>query len=94
MRFVRDPRGLVELELLARPELERRAKRAAEAARVIGESIRLTGAYAKSIDTDGTRLVSLDPFAHLVEFGSVNNPVHAPLRKAAEQVGAKVRGDA
>lgn len=28
------------------------------------------------------RLMNTDPFAHLVEFGSANNPVYAPMRKA------------
>lgn len=33
------------------------------------------------------RLRNTDPFAHLVEFGSANNPIYAPLRRAARALG-------
>lgn len=33
------------------------------------------------------RVVSLDPFAHLIEWGSVKNPVYAPFRKTLRRFG-------
>lgn len=32
-----------------------------------------------------------DPFAHLVEWGSIKNPVYAPFRTAINQLGLKFR---
>lgn len=32
-----------------------------------------------------------DDFAHLVEWGSVNNPAYAPLRRGAERVGLRTK---
>ena len=32
-----------------------------------------------------------DPFGHLVEWGSVHNPAYAPLRRAAERLGFRVK---
>lgn len=34
-----------------------------------------------------------DIAAHIVEWGSVNNPAYAPLRRAAEQLGLKLTAD-
>lgn len=36
----------------------------------------------------GYRVYNRDPFAHLVEYGSVNNPVYAPMRRALRAVAA------
>lgn len=50
-----------------------------------------TGAYRKSlqaVEDDGdVRAESSDPFAHLNEWGSINNPAYAPLRSAGADVG-------
>lgn len=35
-------------------------------------------------------VLSTDPFAHLVEFGSINNVAYAPLRRGVEATGLKV----
>lgn len=35
---------------------------------------------------------STDFAAHIVEFGSINNPPYAPFRKAARSLGLKLRG--
>lgn len=34
---------------------------------------------------------SVDPFFHLIEWGSINNAPQAPLRKAAESTGLRTR---
>jgi hypothetical protein len=36
------------------------------------------------------RVLSVDFAAHLVEFGSVNNPTYAPLRRGVEATGLRV----
>lgn len=68
---------------------EGKAREALSAAQQIARSIRRTGDYEASLEVDGARLLSTDPAAHLIEWGSQKNPAHAPLRKAVEQVGAR-----
>lgn len=41
-------------------------------------------------DEEGVYLVNTDWAAHLMEFGSVKNPVHAPLRRGAAAAGLRV----
>lgn len=36
------------------------------------------------------RVASFDPFAHIIEFGSKNNPPYAPLRRGVEATGLRV----
>lgn len=36
---------------------------------------------------DGVRITNTDHAAHLIEFGSRNNPPHAPLRRGARAAG-------
>lgn len=73
-------------------EMALRAKAGAEAARRIAPR-GSTGDYAESIQVDDNRVLTDDPAGHLVEWGSVNNPAYAPLRKGAEATGARVVGD-
>lgn len=53
-----------------------------------------TRRYARSIvvvEIDGrVYLGSTDPFAHLVEWGSVNNPAYAPLRRGVQNAGMRL----
>lgn len=78
-------------ELVAEPGViatrEEFAQRAAVFARAIGAAIADTGAYAASIHVEGARLISDDPGAAYIEFGSVNNPPFAPLRRGADSTG-------
>lgn len=39
---------------------------------------------------DEVRVGSVDPFWHLIEWGSVNNPAYAPLRTGARAVGLRL----
>lgn len=39
---------------------------------------------------DGYAVVDTDPFAHLVEAGSVNNPPYSPLRRGARAAGLRL----
>jgi hypothetical protein len=42
-------------------------------------------------DLDGVRVVNTDYGAHLAEWGSVNNPPHAPLRRGVRAAGLRLR---
>lgn len=82
-----------------RRALEQKAEQAAVRARVIGAGIGRgpedpadAVEYEDTIRTDGATLYTDDPAGHLIEYGSVNNPPYAPLRKAAEAVGGQVHG--
>lgn len=83
-----------EEELARDPQVRRvldaAAKEALPAARAVARSYRDTGAYEASLKVDGNRLLTTDPAGHIIEFGSVDTAPQAPLRKAAEQVGARV----
>jgi hypothetical protein len=97
-------RRQVERELAAgtamADRLARLAERAAEAAR--GHAPERTGHYVDSIqassgviDTDDGptavgRVLSDDFKAAWIEFGTVDTPVFAPLRKGTEQIGLSV----
>lgn len=76
------------------PPLERLARAIAAQARQ-NAPVR-TGAFRKSIKLDAAGndprhgwtvpVISTDPFAHIVEFGSVNNPPYRPISRAAQTV--------
>lgn len=63
---------------------------------------RRTGTFAGSITKTHAGLVprgvgitvySTDWAAHLVEFGSMNNPAYAPFRRAASALGLRLTGE-
>ena len=91
MKFQLDRR--LEAELSRSPALRtflleeaERVKKLAEA-----EAPDHTGFYksrfAVDADADGVTIGNTDPFAHLVEWGSIHNPAYAPLRRAARAAG-------
>lgn len=49
-----------------------------------------TGYYKRRIRAQGSRVVALDPFWHLVEFGSANNHPYAPLRRGTLAAGLRL----
>lgn len=65
------------------------AKQGANVAR--SEAPRGTGAYQRSLGAvrteQGAAITTTDPFWHLIEFGSINNPAYSPLTLAARQIG-------
>lgn len=69
--------------------LRRRALDALSAARGIASTIADTGDYKDSLEVSEERLLTKDPAGHIIEWGSVDTPVFAPLRKAVVQVGAR-----
>lgn len=62
-----------------------------EAAAVVRSvSPRKTGYYVRRVKAWGTRVVAGDRFWHIVEFGSVNNPPYAPLRRGMRAAGIRL----
>jgi hypothetical protein len=53
-----------------------------------------SGKFRDSIEVeivdDEVRLGSGDPVAHIVEWGSVNNPPYAPIRRGVRAVGLRL----
>lgn len=87
-----------ERQLKAHPAVQRaladKAEEALAAAQQIASEFENTGAYKRSLAVEDGTLYSTDPAAWIIEFGSTNSPVYAPLRKAAEQVGGRVTDSA
>lgn len=65
------------------------AEEAAPIAHRIAREHRVTGELEESIEVDGTRLQTTDPFGHIKEWGAAHMAPIAALRTAAEQVGAR-----
>lgn len=91
MRFQVNPRFTKEAEQENQRVMLDYAARAEANTRAIGQAIRYTGAYAASIRRTGTTVYSTDPAARIIEYGSVNNPAFAPLRRGADMTGARLR---
>jgi hypothetical protein len=50
-----------------------------------------TADYVDSIESDEDGSVgTTDPFGHLVEWGSVNNPAYAPIRRGVSAAGLRL----
>ena len=70
-----------------------------DAAKEVATSVRRntprgSGAASRSIvitrDGNTYRVGSTDPFFHLIEFGSINNPAYAPLRRGVLTAGLRL----
>jgi hypothetical protein len=79
----------LEAEPGVRSRVAAAAREAGEETRSIGRELGGSGAFAGSIEVRGARVLTRDRAGHLIEHGSVNNPPYAPLRRAAEAVGAR-----
>jgi hypothetical protein len=66
-----------------------RAKTAVARQAILAVAPDRTGYYKKKIRQRGTTVIAADPFWHLVEFGSVNNPPYAPLRRGVIAAGLR-----
>lgn len=99
-RFTQDRAGIARL-MRGREighHVDRAAQAAADAARAhapVGPGLG-SGSYEDSIRAEPARLgpdgwsaelVSDDPFWHLIEFGSVNNPPYRPLTRGTQDAG-------
>lgn len=94
-RFIRNP--FFEREMSLDPRYL--ASLAAEAAKARAAAQAMaprgaTGDFASSLEVarDEIEIVvrSSDPFAHLVEWGSRNNPAYAPLRRGVRAAGLRL----
>jgi hypothetical protein len=103
MRFALNRRGVDDLveSVQVRVELERQAGDVVRTVEREAEGFARTRHFAKSITKNspertarGTRITvfSTDHDAHLIEFGSANNPPYSPFRKAASRLGLRLRG--
>jgi hypothetical protein len=64
-------------------------------ARIAAKSVRQAtpeqrGLARKGVRADGDRVVSTYPFAHIVEWGSVNSPAYAPFRRGIRAAGLRL----
>lgn len=76
------------------PEYDAGLKRKTLEVHAAAKEIAPTGAhhgyYRRRLKVSGTKVLATDAFWHLVEFGSVNNPPYAVLRRAAIAVGLRL----
>ena len=82
----------LERALKAQPEY---AEAMAGVARAVVPTVKsaaphVTGAYERSIRAVGNRVETTDPFGHIVEWGSVNSPPYAPLRRGIHAAGLRL----
>lgn len=95
------PNPNFEQEIAAQEETREGIAKAAEPARSMAESFaRQAGApwmpraghetVEVQVDDDGVLLVNTDHGGHLMEWGSIRNPPHAPLRRGALAAGFDV----
>jgi hypothetical protein len=92
-RFVPNPRLDAELELFVAPAVLAAGNAVKERAEVEKHSImRRRGARPIVIETegDGVRVTNTDHGAHIDEWGSVNSPPYAPLRRAVRAAGLRL----
>lgn len=92
VNFKKSDPVVIERELKAQPTypafLRFVARYAAEAVQEVSPVH--TGYYRRHVGYDGATITSSDPFAHLVEWGSVNNPPYAPMRRGILAAGLRL----
>jgi hypothetical protein len=95
MRFKPNPALVTELE--AEPVMEALLDAKADEAKREAESVAPdhTGYYHERFTLskigNRRRLGNTDPFAHLVEWGSIHNPAYSPLRRGVTAAGLHLR---
>ena len=95
MRFKRNPRFEVEMNRQASVKFAIRKRAEAAKRFAIGSAPRgETDGYVHSIhvvEQNGKTYLRTNDFAgHMVEFGSINNPPYAPLRKGVRAAGLRL----
>jgi hypothetical protein len=65
-------------------------KTAAKAVRMAARPFRNTGYFERRVRARGQSVVEGDPFWHLSEFGSINNPPQANFRRGLRAVGIRL----
>ncbi len=78
-----------------RQSVVRAVQSAVQAANQIAEGIRVMDENPVAIeveeDSEGVRIVNTDHGWHIAEYGSVNNPPHAPLRRGLRDAGMRLQ---
>jgi hypothetical protein len=90
VRYERNHGFELELERDPRMVAHIRSSTTTVAVAVRAAAPRKTGRYRKSVKPRDNRVVAEDPFWHLVEYGSVNNPPYAPLRRGTRAAGLRL----
>lgn len=92
MPYIPNPAGLAELAVQLTPAQQKIADQVVAAANANNPTHRFQFSILRTqqdgdgvIITAGTKY----PFAHIIEYGSVNNPPYAPLRKAVTGLGLR-----
>src|SRR5688572_12693827 len=85
------PRKTFERELRQQPQYKAAM---ADRAEVLGHVIEAaapykTGYFVRRVNPRGNKVYLRDFFWFLVEYGSVNNPVYAPVRKSVRALGMR-----
>lgn len=88
-RFVPNPHAAEDLQQTEEYKAAMAAIAIKVAAEVEDAAPHVTGYYEGHIAADGATVVASDPFWHLVEFGSINNPPYAPLRRGVVAAGLR-----
>lgn len=90
VRFVKNP-GF-DRELQSEPEfvsaMRSITQNVADEARLAAP--RHTGYYVRHLHARENLVYTDDPFGHLIEWGSRNNPVYAPLRRGVRAAGLRL----
>lgn len=79
-------------QLKADPRVKTTERVYAQAAMARAKSLapRRSGTYASKFRVSGARLENTDAGALSIEFGTAHTPMYAPMRRAAETIGAVV----
>lgn len=86
-----EPNPLFEEEVQTQADFQKgmRSITKGVAASVRAVSPRQTGYYERRVKARGTRVRALDPFWHLVEYGSKNNPPYRPMTRGVRAAGLR-----
>jgi hypothetical protein len=92
MPYTPNPAGLADLAVQLSPAQQKIADQVASLANANSPTRDFTFTLLRT-DQDGEGVIvtvgTTWPFAHLIEWGSVNNPPYAPLRKAVTGLGLR-----
>lgn len=92
MSFRFEPNPNFERGIERQPEFQKAMATRAAVVRRAAEELApyATGYYRKHLRQRGSTVVAADPFWHLLEYGSRNNPPYAPLRRAVIEAGLRL----
>jgi hypothetical protein len=89
-RFERNPAFHSEIEETARFQKGLSAIASRAAREINAQNSRRYHGHAGHASSPGARIVLGDSLWHIIEFGSVNNPPYAPIRRAFGVMGLRL----